>query len=91
MRQRDVEGTSIGPAPERAQPSLERAQLPEPRAPAVLADRGRFEPVQLEQLQCLRVFARGHLDLVATRVQDSNERPEHEDVRRRRHVDPDAH
>ena len=50
-----------------------------------------LEPVQLEQLQRLRVVARRDLDLVAAPAQDPDQRPEDEHVRARRHVDPDSH
>ena len=53
--------------------------------------RVRLEPVQLEQLERLRVVARGDLDLVAAAAHDLDERPEDEDVSRCRDVDPDAH
>ena len=48
-------------------------------------------PVELEQLDRLCVVARGDLDLVAARAQELDQRPEHEHVGRRRHVDPDPH
>ena len=55
------------------------------------AEHRRLEAVQLEELQRLRVVARGDLDLVAALAQQSDQRPEHEHVRRRGHVDPDLH
>jgi hypothetical protein len=48
-------------------------------------------PVTLEQLDRLCVLARGDLDLGALLTQQRYQRPEHEHVRRRRHVDPDPH
>ena len=47
--------------------------------------------MQLEELECLRVVARRQLDLGAPVAQDPDQRPEHEHVRRRGHVDPDPH
>ena len=69
----------------------QRARLPGARATAVLADHLRLEPVQLEQLERLRVVARGDLDLVSSTPKDPDQRSEDEHVRARRHVDPDLH
>src|SRR5579864_4150062 len=66
-------------------------RLLDARAPAVPPDHLRLEPVQLQQLQRLRVVARRDLHLVAARLHDLDQRPEHEHVRARRHVDPDLH
>ena len=54
-----------------------------------MPDRRRGHPVRLDQLQRLRVVARGDLDLVAPRLEQLHERPEDERMRARRHVDPD--
>src|SRR5207248_5576560 len=74
---------------QRAQAAPELPRLAEPRAPAVSPDHLRLDPVQLEELERLRVLARRHLDLVAAPPQELDQRPEHEHVRRRGHVDPD--
>ena len=66
-------------------------ELAQARRAAVAAERRVLHAVQLEQVERLRVVARGHLDLVAGRAQAGDDRPEHEHVRRRRHVDPDLH
>ena len=50
---------------QRTEPVRHLPRLLEPRAAAVLADHLRLEAVQLEQLQRLRVVARGDLHLVA--------------------------
>src|SRR5205823_2682524 len=47
------------------------------------------EAVELEQLHRLCVVARRDPDLVAASAHDVDQRPEDEDVRRRRDVDPD--
>jgi len=49
------------------------------------------DPVELQQLERLRVVASGHGDLVPALLEDLDDRPEHEHMRRRRHVDPDPH
>ena len=80
------------PAPQRGQARRASPRaLPSARAPAVAADQLGLDPVQLEQLQRLRVVARGDLDLVAALAQERDQRPEDEHVRRRGHVDPDLH
>ena len=65
--------------------------LPGPRPAAVVADHRCLHAVRLDQLDRLRVVARGDLDLVALLAQQLDERPEDERVRARRHVDPDLH
>ena len=65
VRESDVELPFAGPAPQGVQPCPHRAELPKPGTPAVFADDVRIDPVQLEQLQCLRVVARGDLDVRA--------------------------
>ena len=55
------------------------------------ADQRRLDAVPLEELDGLRVLACGHLDLGSALPEESDQRPEHEDVRRRGHVDPHAH
>ena len=91
VRERDVEVASARPASQRAQPRGHLPRLAEPRAAAVMPDRRRGHAVALDQLQGLRVVARGDLDLVAARLEQLDERPEDERMRARRHVDPDAH
>ena len=49
------------------------------------------DPVQLEQLERLRVVAGGDLDVVAGLASSAQQRPEERHVRRVRDVDPDAH
>src|SRR5207253_6649488 len=57
--------------------------------PTMPADDRRLEPVQLEQLERLRIVAGRDLDLVATLAEETDQRPEDEHMRRRRHVQPD--
>jgi len=57
----------------------------------VPADHLGLEPVQLEQLEGLRIVARGDLNLVAAPPQELDQRPEDEDMGRRGHVHPDLH
>ena len=47
--------------------------------------------VELEQLERLGVLAGGDLDLVSVAPEQPDQRPEHEHVRRSRHVHPHAH
>src|ERR1700704_3057070 len=56
-----------------------------------MADHGRRHPVRLDQLQRLRVLARGDLDLVPLRLQELDERAKDERERARREVDPYLH
>ena len=86
-----VEVTAPGPAAKAAEPGGERASLAEPRPAAVAAEHLGLDPVELEQLERLRVVARRDLDLVAPVAQDPDQRPEHEHVGRRGHVHPDPH
>src|SRR5205823_14975914 len=51
----------------------------------------RLEPVQLQQLERLRVVGRGDRHLVAAPTHDLEERPEDENVRGGCDVDPDLH
>src|SRR5207248_3127342 len=60
------------------------------RTAPMAAEHLGVDPVQLEELKRLRVLPRRDLDLVAALPQELDERPEHEYVRRRGHVDPDA-
>ncbi len=55
------------------------------------ADHLGRQPVQLEELQRLCVVARGDLHLVTATAHQLDQRPEHEHVCARGHVDPDAH
>ena len=73
------------------QPAELADRLAERRAAAVPPDRCRVDPVQLEQLQRLRVLARGDLDLVTALAEQPDQRLEDQDVRRVGEVDPDAH
>jgi hypothetical protein len=57
----------------------------------VVAEHLGFDPVQLEELQRLRVIAGGHRDLVSALSHELDQRPKHKDMRGRRHVDPDPH
>ena len=91
VRQRQVEVPALGPAAQMTQARGQRASLAQTRAPAVTADQLGFEPVQLEQLQGLRVVARRQLDLGALLLQQAHQRPVDEHMRRRGHVDPDSH
>ena len=76
---------------QRAEPVRHLPRLLEARAAAVPADHLGGQAVQLEQLQRLRVVARRDLHLVAALLEDPDQRPEHEHVRARGHVDPDLH
>ena len=78
--ERDVELPVLRPAMERAEPRRERLGLAEPRPPAVPPEHVRLHTVQLEQLQRLRVVARGDLDLVAARAEDPDQRPEDQNM-----------
>ncbi len=89
--ERGVEVTALCPTAEAAEPGCERPRLAEPGAAAVAAEHFGLDPVELEELERLRVVARGDLDLVAPLAQDPDQRPEHEHVGRRRHVHPDTH
>ena len=62
---REVEAALAPEAAHRAGAREQRAQLAQPRRAAVAAERRVLDAVQLEQLERLRVVARGHLDLVA--------------------------
>ena len=74
------------------QPPRHRARLAE-RAGAAMSRPNDVmrDSVQLEQLQGLREVARRHLDLVAVLLEQPQQRPEEEDVRRVGDVDPDPH
>src|SRR5438552_12391554 len=74
----EVEVARARPYAQCAQSRRERTRLADSRTPAVAPDDGRLEPVQLEQLQRLRIFARGYFDLVAPLTQQLDQRPEHE-------------
>src|SRR5438132_7406066 len=89
MRECQIEVAQPCPAAQCAQPRGERTRLAEPRSSTMPADDRRLEPVQLEQLQRLRIVAGRDLDLVATLVEETDQRPEDEDMRRRRQVQPD--
>ena len=66
----------------------QRAELAHARSAAVLADGGVLDAHALEQPERLRVVASGDVHLVAARAQALDDRPEHERVRGRRHVEP---
>src|SRR5439155_3634366 len=91
VRERDVDPTVFRPASQRAEPDRHLPRLLEARAAAAAADHLRPEPVQLEQLERLRVLAGGDLDVVAALAHELDQRPEHEHVRARGHVYPDSH
>jgi hypothetical protein len=91
VREREIEVAALRPGAQRLQPPAHLACLAEGRPSAVMADHGRLHPVRLDQLQRLRVVARGDLDLVTLRLEQLHERPEDERVGARGEVDPDAH
>ena len=71
-----------------------RDQLPEFARPAgapVAAECLGLDPVHPQQPEGVGVVAGGDQDLVAGGPQPGDDRPEHQRVRRRGHVDPDAH
>ncbi len=90
VRDRGVEIATLRPAAEVSEPRRERSRLPEPRPAAVAPEHLGLDPVELEQLEGLRVIARRDLDLVAPVAEKPNQRTEHQHVRRRRHVEPDS-
>ena len=90
VREGCIEASALRPAPERGKARRHRAELSEGGPAAVAADHLSIDPVQVKEVDGLRVFARGHLDLGAPVAEDADQRPEHEHVRRRRDVDPDA-
>ncbi len=91
VRECEVEPTRPSPRAERREPRPQLPSLAERGAAAVMADHRRRHPVRLDQLEGLRVVARGDLDLVTLPLEQPDERPEHERVRARREVDPDLH
>jgi hypothetical protein len=91
VRERKVELVSACPAPKRPKAREKGVRLAEARAAAVPPQHRRLEAVQLEKLQRLCVVTCGDLDLVAPFSQQPDQRPEHEHVRRRGHVDPYPH
>ena len=66
-------------------------RLAEPRPAAVPPDHLGLDPVQLKELERLRVLPRGDLDLVTAAAQELDQRPEDEDMGRRGHVHPNPH
>ena len=91
VRQRDVEPARLGPGAERTQARDHGAELGEARTAAVPPEQLGLEPVQLQQVDRLRVVARRDLDLVPAGTEKVDQRPEHQHVSRRSHVDPDSH
>jgi hypothetical protein len=73
-----------------ARPARERAQLAGARSAAVRADRVVLDPEAPQDLQRLRVVARGHLHLVSRGPESLDQRPQHERVRGGRYVDPES-
>src|SRR5581483_1997615 len=91
VREREVERARPCPRAQRLQARAELARLAERRPAAVVADHGRRHAVRLDQLQRLRVVARGDLHFVAVLLEQAHQRPEDERVRARGEVDPDLH
>ena len=90
-RKREIEPAALAEAAHGPRPGHELAELAQSRRAAVMAECLVLHAVQLEQVERLRVVTRRHLDLVPGRAQPRDDRPEHEHVRRRGHVDPDFH
>jgi hypothetical protein len=91
VRERDVEVPALCPGPERPQARDHRAELGDARAAAVSAEQLGVEPVELQEVDRLRVIARSDLDLGAAVPQERDQRPEDQHVGGRCHVDPDLH
>src|SRR5919106_3322543 len=86
----EVEAAASAQAAQPARALDEADQLPDPGGPPMTPDRRVINPVKLEQLEGLRVFARGDLDVVAGGAKSLDDRPQHEDVRGTAHIDPDS-
>ena len=91
VRQGRVEGTAARPPVQRRDPAGRGLRLAGPPAAAVVAGDHRVEPVQARDRDRLPVVAGGHLDGVAARLERTDERRQHDGVRRVREVDPDPH
>ena len=91
VRQRDVELAPLRPGPKRTQARNHGAELGDARTAAVPPEQLGLETVQLQQVDRLRIVARGDLDLVPAGTEKVDQRPEHQHVSRRGHVDPDSH
>src|ERR671922_2460006 len=92
MGESDVEPAAARERTEGAEASGHGACLsPRAGAPVARADDFVRNPVQLEELERLRVVARRDLDGVPAVLQERDQRAEEEDLWRVRDVDPDAH
>ncbi len=91
VREGEVEAAPLRPALQRPQATGERSGLAEPGAATVAPDHLGVDLVLREELECLGVVARRHLDLVALLPEERDQRAKHQHMGRRRDVDPDLH
>ena len=92
VRKRDVEAPPFRPPTKRGKTGGHRPPLgPCPSAAVGRAHDLMRDLVQPQEVDGLRVVARGHLDLVSPRVEKCEEWTEERDLRRVRNIDPDAH
>jgi hypothetical protein len=90
MRDREVERTA-GRASDGAGAPQQVEQLARSRRPPVRPHGRVGHTVQLEQFERLRIVAGGDRDVVPLLLQPSDHGPEHDRMRRRRHVEPQTH
>ena len=82
VREREVEPSPLREAAERREPRGHRPRLPQRAGASVCGpDDAVRDPAQLEQLEGLRVVARGHLDVVTVLGEQPQQRPEKRHVR----------
>ena len=82
VREREVEPAPLREAAEGRKAPRHRACLAECAGATVRRpDDSMRDPVQLEQLECLRVVAGGHLDVVTVLGEQPQQRPEERHVR----------